>query len=323
MKESGMEAANQAVKTGSIVAYRAQEGHTDLIFLPSASSWQEYMLAGTILLGWLLPLVAGMRLRRRGRKTGRILVWLGAVWGVLALAFVGWGVWMLLTCGFMPKRFNPATYRGAVGTVVFPYGGKGDVIFGHSESNSVLAKTTLWKAAVTNGIATLPAGRIAGMTASFPVTNASGNVAGQLTWINTATYGELALESGGRHEFAGGFPLTASMRVEKGRGGDGQYDVMFWVSDRAGNFVSLYGRNGNLPNVAFEATTPDGTCFWRGRLGDDGSHRVKIPDDAPSTFTIRPVLGKVPFDIRVEETQVSRDALMRETPKREGNLLAR
>ena len=91
--------------------YPSKEGHTDFIFLPASDVWQEYVLSGSALLGWLLPLIVGICLWRRARKIGRVLVGLGAVWGVLALAFAGWGFGMMY--GFMPKRFNPATYQGA------------------------------------------------------------------------------------------------------------------------------------------------------------------------------------------------------------------
>ena len=284
---------------------------------PGSQTWQEYALSGTVALGWLLPLIVGICLWRRGGMAGRMLVGIGTVWGVLALAFVGWFIWMCFsessTWTWM-KTFDLATYQGAVGTVAFAYDGNGEVLFHHAEPDAEPNKRIVWKTAITNGIATFPAGRITEMMACFFVTDASGKTLGQFSWFCTEKNEMLTLEPGGRHEVAGGFPLMASISVEEGVE-DGQCVMQFSMADTAGNRVDFDGGDDSPLDVSFEAIASDGTCFWRGRL-EYNFYLGKIPADAPATFIIRPVLGKVPLDIRIEETRVSRDELLRETLER-------
>ena len=91
--------------------------------------------------------------------------------------------------------------------------------------------------------------------------------------------------------------------------------MQFSMADTAGNRVELDGGDHNPLEIPFEAVAPDGTCFWRGCL-EFGCFRGKIPTDAPPTFIIRPVCADIPLDIRIEETRVSMDELLRETLER-------
>ena len=309
MKRSDVAETSQNV---GVIGGRA--GPTAIFISPAGScTWQEYALSGTVALGWLLPLIVGMCLWRRCGMAGRVLVGLGAVWGVVALVYVGWFIWMFSSNSAVHvKTFDPVTYRGAVGTVVFAYDGEGDVIFQHSEPDSASDKKTWWHAVVANGSAKFPAGRIEDILVHFFVTNAWCGTC-MLSWDYTKENRRFTLDPGERHEIAGGFPLTASISVEGGFE-DGQCVVEFSMADTAGNHVVLDGGDHNPLDIPFEAVAPDGTCFWRGRLGNGYSHE-KIPADAPPTFIIRPVCADIPLDIRIEETRVSRDELLRETLK--------
>ena len=282
------------------------------VFFRSAS-WSEVLFFETVQLGWLLPLIVGICLWRRGRRRGRVLVAFGAIWGVLALVFVGWSIWMCSSHSVVHvETFDSAIYQGAVGTAVFAYGEKGKFSFHHAEPGAEPDKQVLWETAITNGTATLPAGRIDGVQARFAVTNAAGDVLGQLA-VYMKTREGIMLEPGGRHEFAGGFPLTASVRMERGSE-DGMYAMRVVMADTAGDHVRWFGADGHWLDASYEAVTSVGRCFVGGSLHE--YWQTSFSEDIPPTFIIRPAFGDVPFDIRAEETQVSRDELLRETLER-------
>ena len=233
----------------------ASEGESQMALGGSA-------LASIVLLGWLVPLVKGVRRRHRGNG-GRVLIGVGTAWGVLTLAGLGWGAYMIhsLSSRYEMKAFDVATHQGATGTVAFAYGENGEVKFILSEGR----KNQYWKTAVTNGVAVLPTGEINVGDVSFSLTNATGDVLGELSCSPAHGVSQFKLEPGGRHEITGGFPLTASVQAESR--GDGRFSLDFSLLDTAGNQISWSGAgSGRRDAPSFEAVSPDGTCFWRDRF---------------------------------------------------------
>ena len=287
------------------------------IWMSTQCSWLDGVFCGAILFGWLVLLVAGIYLCRH-RRAGYVLAGIGAAWGAAVLCGMGWMFWQYAFSGFEIEQFDAATYRGAVGTVAFAYGGKGTVSFYPPGADPESKERIVLETAVTNGVAVLPAGRVELRYADFRLADAAGDALGKLECWMADGNKAFTLEPGGRHEVAGGFPLAASVQmwvtdVENGHVNveNGRYGALFSMTDTAGNQVSWY-KDGEIQTaVAFEALSPDGACFLRECFEDGGGCSGRMSASVPSSFVIRPVIGEFPFAVRVEEKAVSRDGLVK------------
>lgn len=211
------------------------------------------------LLGWLVPLVSGVRRYRRDGG-GRVLLGIGAVWGLLAVSLVAFAVHAYLV--WTPVRpaereaFNPASHTGGVASLAFDYGCPGELEFRCDGPGG----TRWWTAAVSNGVAAVPAGRLTLVDLNLVVTGAQGLAQGRLYGRFERGGADLELAAGARVPLSGGFPLTASVAASRG---DGGLRLDYKLSDTAGNrFVWFPEGEGRKP-PAFEAVAPDGRCFWR------------------------------------------------------------
>lgn len=84
------------------------------------------LVMAAVLLGWLVPLVAGLIAWRRGQRSlGRVMVGVSVAWGLLCLVLVGLpllrlgeGTWQARS-----ETFDPARHKGPVGKITIPYQG--------------------------------------------------------------------------------------------------------------------------------------------------------------------------------------------------------
>jgi hypothetical protein len=84
------------------------------------------LVMAAVLLGWVIPLVAGIIAWRRGQRSlGRVMVGVSAAWGLLCLVLVGLpllhlgeGTWQARS-----ETFDPAKHKGPVGKIAIPYQG--------------------------------------------------------------------------------------------------------------------------------------------------------------------------------------------------------
>jgi len=84
----------------------------------------------SLLLGWLIPLVVGLRRRRSGRG-GKVLLGVASVWGLLVAGLVLLGVKTYRDEQRRLNReetvFNPAAYTGETATLEVAYGYPGEL----------------------------------------------------------------------------------------------------------------------------------------------------------------------------------------------------
>ena len=251
-----------------------------------------------LMAGWIVPLLQGIRRRRRGNG-GRVLIGVGVAWVVAVSCLAGNAFRVIhLANQETPKVFDAAVCRMPVGTVGFEHGGDGVVCFLQSDSHG--GKPRYWKTAIVSGVAVFPAGHIK--------LKESRLLGLSTCWTSDADTA-FSLEAGGRHEVPGSFPLSASVKAELC--GDNQLSLGFHLLDTAGNRVVCFALNASAPG--FEAVSLDGVCIGEGlfeyECGEEGAWRVRwqTPTDAPPSFIFRPVLKSLPFDIRFEETKWSRE----------------
>jgi hypothetical protein len=214
-----------------------------------------------LLLGWLAPLIIGLRRRRRGTG-GKVLTGVGAVWCLLALGLVGMGVrtYYAFRHDDQQAAFDADAYEGALGTLAFPYEGAGSLSF---RCESPDGASHGGNAAVTNGIVRVPAGKITLHRLSVALTNSGGAAGGTLTCSFASKNESFKLETNGQHRVAGGFPLTASIKAES----QGEkLSLNFSMADTAGNKVAWYAAGAGRTPPSFEAVEPSGKCFWRDKF---------------------------------------------------------
>jgi hypothetical protein len=216
-------------------------------------------VAALVLLGWLAPLIVGVRRRRRG-EGGRVLVGVGAAWGLLAASLVA----MLVNCvcqwrgagSHETPFFDPASYKGEVATLELGYGVTAELELRAEGPGG----TTWWNVCVTNGAAVVPAGELQLDDLSLSVTDASGKRQGTL-YVSLAPENQsLKLSQGERRRLPGGFPLTASIEASKR---DEGLSLNFKMLDAAGNRCVWYPEGEGRKPPAFEAAASDGRCIWR------------------------------------------------------------
>ena len=245
-----------------------------------------------LMAGWIVPLLQGIRRRRRG-DGGRALIGVGVAWAVAVSCLAGGVCWKIHSDRQkLPKVFDAAVCRMPAGTVGFEHGGDGVVMFWQSDSHG--DKPRYWRTFVVNGVATFPAGHIKLEREAFQ---------GLFRYWADDAGAAFTFEAGGRHEVLGSCPLSASVKAAPC--GDGQLSLGFSLVDTAGNRVVAYALHAQVPG--FEAVSPDGVCFGRGRFeyGEEDAWRARwpVPADAPPSFILRPVLDPLPFDVSAEETR--------------------
>jgi hypothetical protein len=212
-----------------------------------------------VLLGWLAPLIVGIR-RHRRKAGGKVLIGVGAAWGLLALGLVGMATKSFYeldrTYNHEVSAFTPASYTGAVGTLTFGYDLAGTLKIRHEGAEG----SKWWTVGVSNATAVVPAGPIKVDDLSFSVTDAKGKVLGSLNCDLSAENQSFSLATNGQRRIAGGFPLTASIDASKR---DAQLSLGYKLADAAGNRVTWNAAGQGRKPPAFEAVSPAGKCFWR------------------------------------------------------------
>jgi hypothetical protein len=215
-----------------------------------------------ILLGWLVPLIVGVR-RRRHSAGGKVLIGVGAAWFLLAAGLVGMAVKVYREFNRSYNRevahFDASAYNGPVGTLSFAYGLNGELEFGHEGPDGV--KT--WTVALSNDAAVVPAGRLSVRDLSFSPTDSSGKTVGFLRCRLASKNETFTLETNGQYRVAGGLPLTASVDAAK-RGEE--LSLSFKLVDTAGNRFTWYATGEGRKPPTFEAVGPSGNCFWRDKF---------------------------------------------------------
>ena len=250
-----------------------------------------------VFFGWVPLLISGIVRWRRGAG-GTWTVAGAAVWGATAVC-VAYALADSLTryARYAPQPFDASTYTGEVATLAFPadYTGSGSLLLS--------AKGVRWIITVseTNRVQ-VPAGEYvqALLSVTVPFDGMDG-------WTHVSFRCEFSrpfsVAQAETVALPGGSPFLASLQINARKGYKDSVNLV--MEDSAGNKVSA---DSLLATTTFEALTLGGECFWRDSFKHDDSRGGypslgQMPEHAPSSFTIRPILPPLPFAVETVETQ--------------------
>ena len=247
---------------------------------------------------WVPLLIWGIVRRRRKKKGGIWMTAVGGVWYLLAVSVIGYLLFAkipLPSDQSVWQVFNPETHTGTVATVEFPYTGEGNInlkLFPVDPSSSI---GYLVHAVDTNRMM-IPAGEYRSAELSVQLEGVMLDFCFDTPF--TVAQDEV-------FTFSGGFPFKALIHSEQM--GQVRLNLYFSLTDSAGNRVRYRGEG---KKIGFEALSPDGKPFWRGDFEWGREYFYKylgqIPPNAPTSFTIRPVLPVMPFKVEIRESELSR-----------------
>jgi len=217
-------------------------------------------VGAVVFLGWLVLLVIGIVRWRRRATAGIALTIIGAIWGFGAIAVGGLGAlaYRQFSRAIRVENFDPAGYKGEMGTIVLPYKGESSLVL----MSQVGAKSIRVRA--KDGVAQAPAGKYylssyeavakdqqrARWTAScFPGRQAMGSRS-------------LSLGAASPQQLDLGPPFTASVVVRNATGAKPILDLS--ITGRGGNSYTIFRGDGRPPS--FQVVSRDAQVLWQGRF---------------------------------------------------------
>lgn len=214
------------------------------------------------LLGWIVPLVLGIR-RARGRRGGTALIIIGGIWGagavglaaMAAMAFIGF---RSASTRAQPKTFAAATHAGAQGAIRTTCTGPTTLLVFEESSGASMSLES------TNGVLAAPAGKLRLQRFTTSATGADG-----ATWtVAGYNFGRdqqvIDVAAGGTAGVALGPPYRAAVTTSKQPGGQQAFDLAF--TGAAGNRVSVYVQALRRKPLQFEVLDASGRSVWSGNF---------------------------------------------------------
>ncbi|MBM4155392.1 MAG: hypothetical protein FJ221_10245 [Lentisphaerae bacterium] len=214
------------------------------------------------LLGWIVPLVFGIR-RARGRRGGTALIVIGGVWGAGAVSLVA--MIALAYIGFrgartqsQTKTFDVATHTGKQGIVRTACAGPTTLQVVEESSGAAMNLES------TTGEFAAPAGKLRLQRFTTTARGADGatwTVAGYTfardqQVIDVAPGGTVALRLGPPYRAV----VTTSRQV------DGQQAFDLAMTGAGGSRVSMYVQGPNRKPMRFEVLDASGRSVWSGNF---------------------------------------------------------
>lgn len=223
------------------------------------SSWASIIgivflvIAACFALGWIVPLVVGL-VRIRRKQWGWVLVVVGGVWGILAIASAV-GIANLLRRKFEFEKFDPAQYDGPMAAITWPGQLSGELMLLDPKGSKMV------RTPVTSGKAQMRTGNFSLLNYTMK-THDGGNV----EWAATGSLGMAAvsLEANSTHELTAGPPFTASIAVQKGAAGKEVLSLN--VKDLGSNLCSFTKSGRRTAPPRFEIRDEAGKVVFSGKF---------------------------------------------------------
>jgi len=214
-----------------------------------------------VLLGWLWPLVKGIRRRRTGGARGWGLIFVGVVWCALIFAPFLYYVGMI----FVPSvalqwksrsvAFDPQRYEAwELGRVTVGWSGdcqmtlrtgRGRPYELSGSGGELLAPTGAWSVASC-------------------ILRAQDEQGARWGASLTGHHSLLVVRAGEATAFTGGPPFTAEVEVLSGTSTNAVFGLKYL--DAAGQPVSIWKEGSQSVQPGFEAVAPGGVVAWRGNF---------------------------------------------------------
>jgi len=216
------------------------------------------VLVSLFALGWLIPLIAGLVRRKKGKSCTALIV-LGSVWGGLAIIGVGLvalGVYFYVSSigRWETKDFDLAEYDGPTATISVP--AEGEI-----EMNASLEDGESYRFATDNGKFTVPAQELG--IYSYSIAKRDSN---EGLWTLTWWFGwgddecKLDLTAGQSVNFGKGPPVT--VKVRRKEKADGTQNIDMETVDSEGDKVSLSAPK----NPVIQIRDGSGAVVWSHKM---------------------------------------------------------
>lgn len=219
-----------------------------------------FLLFGLVIsLGWIVLLVWGIvRMHRQDKQIGLIMTVIGGLWGLAVVAIgivAGIGIHQAIQAA-RPKTFNPAAYKGPVGTISLGYAGNADM-------NARLVKDNkYWRFSFVNGVAKAPAGvyRVRSIDLMAP---GKENMAWSAYISPLPDDTELTVKAGSQATFKAGSPFTAQVSIDRVEGDKASFSLV--VTDCCNHTAAF--RNLEKKDIAgFQVLSKSGQILWKGQF---------------------------------------------------------
>ncbi len=214
------------------------------------------------LLGWLVPLVIGIRRSSRHRG-GTALIIVGGVWGAAALGLIALGA--VAAIGFSrvaqraePKVFDAAAHAGAKGVIRTACTG-GTTLTVQDDAGSPPLRLES-----TNGVLASPAGTLRLQHFTTAATGADGAAWTVAGYNFSREIQTLTVLPNGTTDVALGPPYRAVVTPSKA--GDGQQAFDLKITGADGSRVSLYVQAVRRKPLQFEVLDAAGRSVWTGNF---------------------------------------------------------
>lgn len=223
------------------------------------------IVAMIVAFGWLVLLVGGIVMARQGRQpAGTVMTVIGGAWGLGALLIAGFTVLAIVRAARSTEEsaatfaeFNPAHYRGKLGTIVIP---------AHDQATLSLLSPGPGESGIrlhaVKGVFHAPPGHY--RVAKFEVQARDRDL---LTWTATSAFDDppgrdITVTAGGQQQLDLGEPYTA--RVVPQMSGL-QLSLDFKLTGKGGESVSLE-RHGSQVAPGFQVLDKAGKVLWSGQF---------------------------------------------------------
>ncbi|MFH1228527.1 MAG: hypothetical protein V1701_11585 [Planctomycetota bacterium] len=207
------------------------------------------------LLGAVLGIISLIKIRKsKGLLKGKGWAISGLIIGLIPLLMFGaliiYAIFLNSSSGryYQAKPFNPAEYKGEIGTIILPYKGESSLTLGGGKE--IIKLTT------TDGAFKAPVGDY-----DAGIYEAIGNDEKNIKWI-AYTYlfkTKVSVKNGSTEQLDIGPPFTASIDVKNGS--DSQVSMTFHLMDKKGNSYSIYNSE-----PAFQVISQSGAVIWSGKF---------------------------------------------------------
>jgi len=221
------------------------------------SSWASIigivfmLIAAGFALGWIVPLVVGL-VRIRRKQWGWILVAIGGVWGLLAVASM---IGIANLFRGRVEEFDPAQYDGPMATITWPGEQSGELMLVDQKRNKMV------RTPAASGRAQMRTGTFSLFRYVMKKHDDS-----NVEWAATGALGMTAvpLVADSTHELKAGPPFAASVAVQTGAAG--REVLSFNVKDVGGNSCSFTRSGSRTAPPGFEIRDETGKALFSGKF---------------------------------------------------------
>jgi hypothetical protein len=221
-----------------------------------------FLIIGAIIgLGWIALLIIGIVLIKKKKKTaGIVLTVVAGVWGLIALLMIGGGIYGYRRASKMYaiEDFNPAEYKGEMGSIVVPHKGKSSLAVSDKKKGGRIQLST------KDGVFSIPTGAYT-LSSYDIIANDKNNIkweaSGSLYSIKSR---KISIEPDSRKEIQIGPPFIAKIEAKKKGQNEATFDFKLIGSGGGKYTIGRYGKGKKAPR--FQVIDKSGNILWQDKF---------------------------------------------------------